>query len=404
MGLESCVVLEHKSSSIPLLPKTHPPHPILQPTSVKPLPPRRETGSAPNISILLENNTSLHRCFHLLHNHVAKAILSAVTSLSLSLTACGSTRPAPRRSQRRHRAQRAPYLTPTESTSQSVKVSPFYTKTTYYYPSPPSSPNPIKRSLSAPPTNSPYESGHRSADPAPLPSALKSPTSAKMPHALRQAHFGPVLATYSRLPRDDEAYVMKAYSRHISHCERCLPPSHLCSKGQSRALDVTQYIFGSSGNAISVVDLDGDRRMEVEIPPGCEPVRVLLKAMERGTLRLKNSSRSGGKEKKERKAMSYDETYYVAPRRAPSSRSHASRDLEYDLERASHSSHSSRDRPLRYITKPRLETAEPPPRTKGLSRTTSERRPYSVVERRPTTYYGVGSRGKLPVPAKDDWY
>ena len=264
----------------------------------------------------------------------------------------------------------------------SVKVSPFYTKTTYYYPSPPPSPNPPKRTLSAPAEFKVLSD-----------STPDSPT--KMPTAVRQARFAPIPATYSRLPHDDETYVMKAYSRHISHCDTCMPPSHLCLKGQARALDVTEYIINSSGHAYSVVDLEDNRRMEVEIPANCEPVRGLLKAVERGALRL--SSKSSGKEKSGR-GQSYDETYYVPPRRLPST--YGQRDLAQDLElrRPSYTTH---DKPSRYATKPRLETVEPP--SKPLSRSTSKRRAYDVIERRPT-YYSVGSRGKLPVPAKDDWY
>ncbi|MCJ1453717.1 hypothetical protein MMC28_004065 [Mycoblastus sanguinarius] len=219
-----------------------------------------------------------------------------------------------------------------------------------------------------------------------------------MPSSTRQVGFAPVPATYSRLPHDDELFVMRAFARHCSHCAACAHPYEvhrqgrtLCSKGHQRAQDVAQYVFNKAGQSFSVVDLEGNRRVQLEIPADCAPVRELLKAMERG-LRLR---------RRVAPLVSYDETYPVAPRIPQST----NRDQE-------------RPREPRYIRKPSLETSEPP-KSYVTSRQQQQPSSYSgrgslyeqdMKERerrykqRQSTYYSVGSRGALPVPAKDDYY
>ncbi len=173
---------------------------------------------------------------------------------------------------------------------------------------------------------------------------------------------------------------MKAFARHCSHCPSCSDPyavhlsgHSLCAKGLQRALDVTQYVFNKAGKAFSVVDLEGNKRCEVEIPTDCDAVRQLLKAIERG-LRLRLHSSHTKKER----LTSYDENYYVAPRRTPD------RDLAYDLKYAGRESES------KSAYRPKLETVVP--------------RRHQSVKQRPVSYYQVGSRGKLPVPSRDEWY
>lgn len=254
-------------------------------------------------------------------------------------------------------------------------MSPQYTKTTYYYPTtpPPSPISILKRSQS-------------------LPTTMPAATSP------RQVGFAPIPATYSRLPHDDELYVLKAFARHASHCPVCAHPydvhrkgGTLCSKGHARALDVAQYVFTKAGQAFSVVDLDGNRRVQMEIPADCGAVRELLKAMERG-LRLRRKIQP----------VSYDKTYPIPPR-------------------IIQSNPPPREKEPRTIRTPTLETSLPPP---SLVRTYSRRdrdRPTHLSGRgslyesdmkaqrrrereRSTSYYNVGSRGVLPVPAKDEEY
>lgn len=177
-----------------------------------------------------------------------------------------------------------------------------------------------------------------------------------------------------------------------------------------RALDVTQYIFQKTGHAFSVVDLDDNRRMQVEIPADCEPVRGLLKAIERG-LRLRAAA-AARKEKLSADGGRFDERRrYGAPRRVD-------RDLERDLrreeERRAFSSSPVSDggesfesvgKEPRYIRKPMLETVEPPVSRVVRREESGRRKGYASQRTRPgVTYYSVGSRGKLPVPAKDEWY
>ncbi|MCJ1411391.1 hypothetical protein MMC19_005480 [Ptychographa xylographoides] len=223
-----------------------------------------------------------------------------------------------------------------------------------------------------------------------------------MPHfptfRSRQVSFTPA-PIYSRLPRDDEAYVMKAFQRHASHCPSCVDPfavhmrgGTLCPKGHQRALDVAQYVYNQGGKAYSLVDHEGTQRVQIEIPVGCESVRSLLRAMERG-LRIMRRAPS----------VSYDKTYYVSAR--PVSRPVAQREPSY-------------------IRKPRLETAEPPAwavngkRSYSLSSSTptpsyarrgslydaemQERRKYY----KPTVYYRVSTQQaeRPPVPPKDYYW
>ena len=164
-----------------------------------------------------------------------------------------------------------------------------------------------------------------------------------MPAFQRQVSFDadPV---YSRPARDDEVYVMKGFARHCSHCSRCADPYEasrrgdgLCDKGRARAQRVAEYVYSKGDQAYSKVDSEGNQRVQIEIPAGCQPVRGLLKAMERGLLRRTS------------KPVSYDSTYYV-PARRPLSSSTTAR-----------------------LPKPRLETAEAPRYPSPLRRGDSKR-------------------------------
>lgn len=126
----------------------------------------------------------------------------------------------------------------------------------------------------------------------------------------RHVLFNPNLA-YFRPARDDEAYVMKAWTRHASHCGQCARPHELyklggtlCPKGQQRARDVADYLYNKEGEVYSLVDQERRQSTRVEIPAGCESVRDLLKALERGFLQQSQTP-----------VESYDRTYLVAPRR-----------------------------------------------------------------------------------------
>ena len=240
-------------------------------------------------------------------------------------------------------------------------MSPQYTKITYYYISNPSSAPPLSQ-----------KSNHKQLTMAPAP---------------RQVDFAPIPATYSRLPHDDELYVMKAFTRHASHCSTCAHPydvhrngGSLCSKGRQRALDVAQYVFNKAGQTFSVVDLEGNRRIQMEIPADCAVVRELLKAMERG-LRLRRKV----------PVTSFDETYHVPPRviqptfehrRPQEGQDNRKPLLETTLRPSSRRekhSHSGRGS---------LYEADMKERDRRLKR----------------SYYRAGSGGVLPVLAKDVGY
>ena len=150
---------------------------------------------------------------------------------------------------------------------------------------------------------------------------------------------------YSRPARDDEAYVMKGFARHCSHCSQCANPYEasrrgegLCDKGFARAQSVAEYVYSKRGQAYSYVDLEGNQRVQIEIPPGCSPVRDLLKVMEKGLLKRRPS-----------KPVSYDSTYFIPARRPLSSAT------------------------TQNIPKSRLETAEAPLYSSRPRRTSSAR-------------------------------
>lgn len=128
----------------------------------------------------------------------------------------------------------------------------------------------------------------------------------------RHVLFNPNLA-YCRAAHDDEAYVMKAWTRHSSNCRQCARPYELyklggtlCPKGQQRARDVANYLYNKEGEVYSLVDQERRQSTRVEIPAGCDSVRDLLKALERGFLQRCQTP-----------VESYDRTYFVAPRRLP---------------------------------------------------------------------------------------
>lgn len=163
-------------------------------------------------------------------------------------------------------------------------MSPYYSITTYYY---------------IPTTTSPSSANIQTPPQAQI----------KMPSFQRQVGFAPA-PVYSRQPHEDELYVMRAFASHADRCPDCAQPYKvhlsgrtLCDKGHQRALDVAQYVYNKGGKAYSLVDREGNQLVQIEIPVGCEVVKDLLKAMERG-LRLRRKA----------PAVSYDTTYYVAPR------------------------------------------------------------------------------------------
>ena len=177
---------------------------------------------------------------------------------------------------------------------------------------------------------------------------------------------------------------MKAFAKHASHCESCYDPylvhragRTLCPKGHQRALDVAQYVYNKGGKAYSLVDREGNQRVQIEIPTGCEAVRSLLKAMERGLRIMKRAP-----------SVSYDRTYYVAPRptseRRPSTK-------ELKLEMVEPPARNSRPQPRRYVGKGSL-----------YARDMKEREQYYA--NKPTIYYQVKTDASPPVPPKDHYW
>ena len=114
---------------------------------------------------------------------------------------------------------------------------------------------------------------------------------------------------------------MRAFASHASHCSRCADPyrTHLeggtlCDRGHALAHDITQYIYSKAGLPFSVTDRErtGDR-VQIEVPPGYDAVRSLLKAMDRG-LRIRGKNEARGPVAR---AATAERHYYVPERTAP---------------------------------------------------------------------------------------
>jgi hypothetical protein len=126
----------------------------------------------------------------------------------------------------------------------------------------------------------------------------------------RRVGFAPE-PNYSRRPRLDEEYVMKHFHRHAKRCEDCYDPysTHisgrtLCDKGHMLAQDVARYMYSKGGRAYSMLDRESLRqRVQVEIPPNCDKVRGLLRAVDHG-LRVQKPG----------PVKSHDQNYYVPSR------------------------------------------------------------------------------------------
>ena len=134
-----------------------------------------------------------------------------------------------------------------------------------------------------------------------------------MPGRVRQVGFAET-ASFYRAARDDEANVMKEYSRHAKKCRQChdayrvyVNNDTLCADGRSYARDVAQYIYSKAGKAFSVVDRkEKDDRVQIEVPTGCEEVSSLLRAVDAG-LRI-------NRENHQPVLVSHDRSYLVHER------------------------------------------------------------------------------------------
>ncbi|KAI9800942.1 MAG: hypothetical protein M1833_003079 [Piccolia ochrophora] len=182
-----------------------------------------------------------------------------------------------------------------------------------------------------------------------------------MPSYQRQVGFAPT-ASVSRLPKDYELNAIIDFARHASHCHQCADPwkSHLksrtlCKRGHQYARNVAHYIYNNGGKPCSTTEQEDYQPVHIEIPAGCEVVRGLLKAIERG-FRLHKS-------KKAEPVISYDPTYFVSRR------------------------------PVEKKHRPRIEIVDPPTRHgyENLVYVDEPRRYYDPAPpvRQPTTEYNV---------------
>ncbi len=171
---------------------------------------------------------------------------------------------------------------------------------------------------------------------------------------------------------------------------------------------MTEYVITKEGKPHSVVDMEGNKRVEIEIPPDCGVVRELLKALERG-LRLRRKT----------PLISYDETYHVAPRTKARVYDDDNDGDAYVIApppaRAT-KTYTERPRDRESRRKPVLIEMVEPSSSSALRRTKSEREKgyrgrgslYEAdmkekerrqrQQERKSTYYTVGERGARAVP------
>jgi hypothetical protein len=130
-----------------------------------------------------------------------------------------------------------------------------------------------------------------------MPTAPSSLTANKpfsmVPHTYNPKVTFKMPPTTSRLPRDDEFYVMQQFFKHVmrcTHCDRhCFTSSHriyarsLCADGHTYGLDVRRYLYHHQGYAYSTWELSKYRSpVQVEVPTRFTCVRHLLHAVEYG--------------------------------------------------------------------------------------------------------------------------
>ncbi|KAH0547921.1 hypothetical protein GP486_008338 [Trichoglossum hirsutum] len=103
---------------------------------------------------------------------------------------------------------------------------------------------------------------------------------------------------------------MHKFAAHSLGCAKCAHPwsvhingDTLCDRGHQYAQKVALYVYNRAGKAYSRDD--GIAPTLIEIPIGCEVVRELLEAMERG-LRIRKPP-----------VVTYDRTYPIPPRVVP---------------------------------------------------------------------------------------
>lgn len=141
----------------------------------------------------------------------------------------------------------------------------------------------------------------------------------------------------SRPVNDNETWVLYNFEAHARKCSYCHNPyevyrsgAQLCEPGHELARDVAVFLYNKQdGNTYSAQE-EEYQRVRVEIPIGYDEARSLLRAMERS---LRHRSRQP--------LLSYDRTYYVAPRRQTRHRSNSVKIEQEPIKKSRRSSVSS---------------------------------------------------------------
>ncbi|KIX92637.1 uncharacterized protein Z520_11666 [Fonsecaea multimorphosa CBS 102226] len=112
---------------------------------------------------------------------------------------------------------------------------------------------------------------------------------ARGPSPPNNVKFAHELEVSCREPLDDELSVMEHFAKHAERCEHCFDPyksytkdKPLCSRGLSFAKDVANYLYAKGGKPFSRIEKAKGKRVQVNVPAGCEAVESLIKAFDKG--------------------------------------------------------------------------------------------------------------------------
>lgn len=143
-----------------------------------------------------------------------------------------------------------------------------------------------------------------------------------------------------------EAWSLYHFENHARHCAACYNPlevvqrgGQLCDAGHGLAQDVAYHVYHREGEFYST-SKDNSKLVRIEIPPGYNQLRSLLKSMDRALRSYPMSS----------PIISYDRTYPIAPRRFDNQTERENVIVEPAISRSKFHSRKSKHKSTRYST------------------------------------------------------
>lgn len=172
-----------------------------------------------------------------------------------------------------------------------------------------------------------------------------SPLTPPSPKAVR---FAPSSGNaYSRPLSSVEAWSLYHFENHARHCASCFNPlevtqrgGQLCDVGHGLAQDVAYHVYHREGEFYSTAKDYKSKLVRIEIPPGYNQLRSLLKSMDRALRSHRISSN----------IISYDRNYPIAPRRFDSQSERENVIIEPASSYSTSHHRQSKHKPIRYST------------------------------------------------------